>query len=249
MNLLKKIFKGNTLYYPGCMTKFVLKDIEASYKRILKREGIEFILLRDKELCCGSPVKNAGDDEKFIEIADKNLKVFEEHSVSRIITNCPACAAVFKNDYKKFLGEKWNIEVFHIIEIIKIRENFINKISGTDDGKKTKVVTYHDPCHLGRVLGVYDKPRKIIESAGYKLKEMDLCRNKSFCCGGGGGVKSNYPELSNAIAKDRVEQAIKVGAGKLFTACPMCYANLKENGNGIEVEEISRILETNEEKN
>jgi Fe-S oxidoreductase len=62
-------------------------------------------------------------------------------------------------------------------------------------------------------------------------------------------VKSNYPELSNAIAKDRVEQAIKVGAGKLFTACPMCYANLKENGNGIEVEEISRILETNEEKN
>jgi len=249
MDLLRKIFKGNTLYYPGCMTKFVLKDIEVNYKKILEREGIDFIMLRDKELCCGSPIKNAGDDEKFLEIANKNLKVFKEHGVSRIITNCPACAAVFRNDYRKFLGEKWNIEVFHIIEIIKIRKNMVNKKTERTVDKKTKVATYHDPCHLGRVLGIYDKPRKVIESAGYKLKEMDLNRNKSFCCGGGGGVKSNYPELSNAIAQDRMEQANKVGAHKLFTACPMCYANLKENSKGMEVEEISQILGAGGEEN
>ena len=102
--------------------------------------------------------------------------------------------------------------------------------------------TYHDPCHLGRILKIYDKPRKIIEKAGYCLKEMDLSKNKSFCCGGGGGMKSNYPELSNEIAKDRIEQAQKIGVDELITSCPMCYVNLKENSKSIKVKEISEII-------
>ena len=78
MNIFKKIFKGNTLYYPGCLTKFALKDIQDNYEEILRIEGIDFIKLSDKELCCGSPVKNAGGKKLFKGLARKNLKVFKE---------------------------------------------------------------------------------------------------------------------------------------------------------------------------
>lgn len=235
MKIFNKIFKGNTLYYPGCLTKFVLKDIQNKYEEVLKKQGIDFIVLKDKELCCGSPVKNSGAAEDFKDLAEKNLKIFEEHGVGRIITNCPACAAVFRNDYREVLGERWKIEVKHILEIIKTDNLKARK-------EKSRKATYHDSCHLGRVLGVYDQPREIIKKTGNKLVEMDLCRERSFCCGGGGGVKSNYSDLSNEIAKDRANQARKVEANCLMTACPMCYMNLKENGQGLEVKEISEIL-------
>ena len=235
MDLFKKFFKGNTLYYPGCLTKFVLEDIQENYKRLLEKEGIEFIMLKEKEFCCGSPIKNAGAAKEFEEIAAKNLKVFKEHGVDRIISNCPSCTAVFKIDYKNVLGEKWNIEVFHITEILSPKPQ---KSKDTSE----KIVTYHDSCHLGRTMGVYDQPRKLLEKAGCRLAEMKLCREKSFCCGGGGGVKSNNPELANLIAGDRVSQAKETGAEILATACPMCYANLKENSKNITVKELSEIL-------
>jgi heterodisulfide reductase subunit D len=223
------------LYYPGCLTKFALKDIQENYKKILEKEGIDYIMLKEKEFCCGSPVKNAGAEKEFNSLVEKNLKVFKEHGVDMIISNCPACVAVFKNDYKEILGDKWDIEVKHITEIINPKGD---KLPTTNQ----QSATYHDPCHLGRQLGVYDQPRNIIKKAGYELKEMDLSRNKSFCCGGGGGVKSNNPELSNRIAKDRIGQARKTGAKHLITSCPMCYANLKENKENIEVVEISEII-------
>ncbi len=247
MKIFKKLFKGNTLYYPGCLTKFALKDIQASYEEILRREGIDFIKLADKELCCGSPVKNAGGKKLFKEIAEKNLKIFKEHSVDRIITNCPACALVLRKDYKEILEEQWDIEVQHMTEIIT--EKNLKQFEGVNNG----VATYHDPCHLGRGLEIYEEPREIIKKAGFEIKEMDLNREKSYCCGAGGGVKTNNPELSNRIAGERFDQAQKTKADKLITPCPMCFAQFKENAKKqnkkIEIKELSEILVEKNKKN
>ena len=241
MNIFKKIFRGNTLYYPGCLTKFALKDIQDNYEEILKREGIDFIKLSEKELCCGSPVKNAGGDKLFREMAKKNLKIFKNHSVDRIITNCPACALVFKKKYKEMLGDSWDIEVLHMSEVISKKTLKKLELEG--------VVTYHDSCHLGRGLKLYDEPREIIKKTGLEIKEMDLNREKSYCCGAGGGVKTNNPELSNRIAGDRIEQAMKTKAEVLLSACPMCYAQFKENGKDFEAKELSQILINKNNKN
>jgi len=236
MSIFKKMFKGNTLYYSGCLTKFVLKDIQANYEEILRQEGIDFIKLSDKELCCGSPVKNAGGKKLFKEVAEKNLKIFKEHSVDRIITNCPACALVLRKDYKEILGADWDIEVLHMTEIIS--DKTLKKFKSQNKG----LATYHDPCHLGRGLGIYEKPREIIEKVGFKIKEMDLNREKSYCCGAGGGVKTNNPELSNRIAGDRFDQVAKTKAETLITPCPMCYAQFKENVKETKVQELSQVL-------
>jgi Fe-S oxidoreductase len=216
------------------LTKFALKDIQDNYEEILKREGIDFIKLDSKELCCGSPVKNAGGEKLFKQMAQKNLKIFKEHSVDRIVSNCPACVLVLKKDYKKMLGEKWDIEVVHMTEIISKKTLKNIKLDGE--------VTYHDSCHLGRGLGLFDEPRDIIKKTGLKIKEMDLNREKSYCCGAGGGVKTNNPKLSNRIAGDRGDQIRKTKAKTLLSACPMCHAQFRENAKDFEVKELSELL-------
>lgn len=239
MKIFKKFFSGNTLYYPGCLSKFVQKEIVENYKKILECEGIDFLMLKDKELCCGSPVKNAGANENFKKIAGKNAKILANHGITKIITHCPSCALVFGKNYREILGDDWKIEVFHVTQVIEESLKFLKKIdAGT-------VATYHDSCHLGRGLGIFDKPRKIIKKAGYELVEMDLVRENSFCCGGGGGVNSNNEQLANKITIDRMEQAKKTKARFAITACPMCHAQLKAQmgKNDMKVLELSQLFE------
>jgi Fe-S oxidoreductase len=236
-NFLSKILGGNTLYYPGCLTKFVAKDLKEKYEKILREIGIDFIELSELEKCCGSPALKAGYFEDFKKLAEENLKIFKEHSVKKIITNCPACFMIFKKYYKEILGDKWDIEVEHISETIN------SKLKTQNSKLKNEKVTFHDPCHLGRQMGIFEEPREIIKKLGYEISEMDLSRNESFCCGGGGGVKSNEPELANKIAKDRIEQAKRTGAKILCTNCPLCYLHLKENANEIEVKELIDLFE------
>lgn len=234
-NWLKKI-NSNTLYYPGCLTKFVGKDVLENYKSILNKLKLDFIMLSDLEVCCASPIINSGNKDEAKVLALKNYEIFKEHSVGKIITNCPACYHTFSSIYPKIL-DKWDIEVEHITQTIA---------KGIKDKKivlenKDVNFTYHDPCHLGRYSNIYNEPREIINSVG-KLKEMKLCKNYSFCCGGGSGVKSNFPELANSIARQRVDMAKETNASCLVTSCPMCYYNLKENSKELKVKEISEIV-------
>jgi len=239
MKIFEKILGGNILYYPGCLTKFVAKDLKEKYEKILRKIGIDFIELSELEKCCGSPALKAGYLEDFKKLAEENLKIFKEHSVKKIITNCPACFMILKKEYKNILGEKWDIEVEHISQTIARKiGNWKLEIGNS----KREAVSYHDPCHLGRQMGVYEEPREIIKKLGHEILEMELSRNESFCCGGGGGVKSNEPELANKIAKDRIEQAKKTGAKILCTACPLCYLHLKENSQDLEIKELSDLL-------
>ena len=156
MGILDKLLTRNILYYPGCMTKFVLKDLEKNYEEILRKCGIDFIKLKDLEVCCGSPVRNAGYANDFWTLARKNFEIFKQHGVKKIISNCPACFKTFKQDYPEVLQD-WNIEVEHITqtiwEAIKKGKLKIKKLVNTK-------ITYHDPCHLGRYTGVYDEPKQ-----------------------------------------------------------------------------------------
>ena len=110
--------KGNVLYYPGCLTKFVLQSEMNNYRKILNKIGVDFIMLPDEmHLCCGSPVRNAGYEKDARQLARKNFELFKKHSIGKIITNCPACFKTFMQDYKEMMHD-WNIEVEHITKTI-----------------------------------------------------------------------------------------------------------------------------------
>jgi len=242
MGLFNKIIGSNILYYPGCLTKFVMKDLQKDYEEILRKCGIDFIKLKDAEVCCGSPVLNAGYRNDFETLARKNLEIFKKHSIKKIITSCPACYKTFNKDYKEMLGDEWSIEIEHITQTIdKSLKSGKLKIKKIDKKKK---ITYHDPCHLGRHSGIYDEPRGILEGMGYEIVEMKNNREQAYCCGGGGGVRSNHPELSNAINKDVLVEAKKTKTDILVTTCPMCdVCFLQNNKNSkMNIKELSELL-------
>lgn len=225
--------KTNTLYYPGCLTKFVLKKEAENYRKILLHFNIDFIML-PTEFCCGSPILNAGYEGDAIKLARKNLKIFDEHNICRIITNCPACYKTFL-DYNELLPD-WDIEVEHVSSTI-LRE--LRKMNVQYSTRKT--ATYHDPCHLGRKSGIYDAPREILRLLGYKIIEMRNNKQEALCCGGGAGLKANFPELADKIAKKRIEQARDIGVDKIVTTCPLCFSHMQENSD-IMIEEFSHVV-------
>ena len=227
---LEKLSGSNTLYYPGCVTQYALPEVGARYETLLRRAGVDFIVLPGETLCCGSPVKRAGYLADFEDLKQKNLAVFNRFSARKIITNCPGCYHTLKYDY--------GLDAYHVTQILSPRPN-------ANAETPARAMTYHDSCHLGRWSGIYDQPRQLLADAGWEVTELPDNRQHSLCCGAGGGVKSNFPELSNAIARQRLAQ---VQNGVLCTACPLCYAQFKENSNGVEVLEFSQALEAEKER-
>jgi len=217
------ILKGlgsNTLYYPGCMLKSVMTTEQENYKKIFNKLGIDFIMIPNGEVCCGSPVINAGYKKDAKILAKKNYDLFKKHNVTKIVTPCAGCYNMFQNEYPKLLRE-WDIEVEHATQTI-LKELKKRK---TDYASK-EIVSYHDPCHLGRYSQIYDEPREIIKLLGGELKEMKHNRNNALCCGAGAGMRANYPDIAKDIAKKRMNEKPK-DAEWVLTPCGLCTANLK----------------------
>lgn len=230
--ILDKIIGKNILYYPGCMTKTMLPEIQNNYEEILRKLGIDFIKLKDYEYCCGSPILRAGLRKDFEEIKNKNIEIFKSHSVGLIITNCPACYNMLKFEYK--LSEH-NIKVEHMTQTLKRKSNKLKTKQISKD------IFYHDPCHLGRLSNIYEEPREILNQSGYNVKELSSCREKSMCCGGGGGLTNNNPDLSKKIAQNVLSELNENSA--LTSPCPMCFYQFKNNSNDkIDVKELSEII-------
>ncbi len=212
------------LYYPGCLTKGVLKEQFENYKEIFNQLRIDFILLSEKEVCCGSPVLNAGYKKDARKLATKNLKLFNEKGITKIVTNCPACYHVFKEVYPELIRD-WNISTEHAtVTILNVLKRKRIRWKGTEENRE--IVAYHDPCHLGRYSGIYEEPREVIKLLGGKIIEIKNNRGNAICCGGGGGVRANFPEIAKTSAKKKVAE-IGDEVGKIISPCGLCYANIK----------------------
>lgn len=229
MGIFDRFKGGNVLYYPGCLTKVAAPEIEENYKKILEKIGVDFIVLKDLERCCGSPVLNAGYKDDFNKLIEQNKKVFQEHGITKIVSNCPGCFHIF-DKYYDMEAEHISVLLWNNIHKLKVKNNFDEDI------------TYHDPCHLGRYSDIYDEPRKVLEHIGFKVVEMTRTKEGAFCCGGGAGLRTNKTKLSNDIAKKRIEQAKKTETKKMITPCPMCWKHMQNNAEGIEVLEFSEVI-------
>jgi len=234
MGILNWLAGKNILYYPGCLTKFALDKQLENYKEIMNILGIDFLMLKD-ELCCGSPILNAGYEKEARELALSNFELLNKKNIGKIIVNCPACYKTFTQEYKKLVPE-WNIPSEHIILTVLAALNKKPYLIKTPANEK---IIYHDPCHLGRYSKIYSEPREVLKMIGYEVIELPLNHENSICCGGGGGLKANNPELANKIAKKVLEHVENMQVKKIISTCPMCFSQFKENFQDIEVLEFS----------
>jgi heterodisulfide reductase subunit D len=217
--------KCEVLFFVGCTAAYDpnIRDMALDTARVLGKANIDFGTLENDEGCCGSTLLRTGLLESARKLAQKNIEMFEKASPSVIVTSCAGCYKTIRQDYPK-VG-KVNARVVHITQFVnELIDSGRLKLEKRVDG----VVTFHDPCHLGRHNLLYDEPRKIIQSIpGIKLVEMERNRAEARCCGAGGGVKTAFPDLAQKISLLRVEDAERAGAEILTTSCPFCYQSLK----------------------
>ena len=217
--------KGDTLYFVGCLPYFdtfftELKintlDIAKSTIRILNKSGITPVLLKN-ERCCGHDLLWAGDIENFKKLAAENIAEIKKINPRKIIFSCAECYRTFKLDYQETLGSL-DVEMTHISEFIS--EKIENKKLGL---KNTEgCVTFHDPCRLGRHLGVYEPPRKILNAIP-DLEYVEMRKNKenAVCCGT--NLWINCDMYSRMIQTFRLMMGRQAGADTMLTSCPKCY--------------------------
>jgi heterodisulfide reductase subunit D len=215
------------VYFAGCMATYRLPSIAEATIKVLRHAGLDFKMLGEDEWCCGSVTLRTGfvDDAKVL--ARHNVDTLSAAGATRVVTACAGCFRTLSMDYPELLGEELPFDVIHFPSLLKelIEEGKIRFPKGENVS-----VTYHDPCHIGRHMGLYDDPREALEAMpGVELREMHKNRGNASCCGAGGGVRSTSRDLARGAAEIRINEAEETGAEVLTTACPFCTFNLRES--------------------
>jgi len=224
--------KAEIAYFVGCTSSYREQGIARATAEILNVLNIKFQVLKD-EHCCGSPVFMTGQTDDAIKIAETNVDTFKKAGIKKIITSCAGCYRMWKEVYPKKFKLDHGIEIVHLPEFLlngNGREliNFKNEINIK--------LSYHDPCHLGRHMGMYETPRELLKKIpGIELVEMDRNRENAWCCGSGGGVRSAFKELSEFAAMERLKEAKNTGAEALVSSCPFCMNQFKSNNKDSEI--------------
>ncbi len=224
--------KGDVLYFVGCLPYLdvIYKNIGANSLNIAK--GALYILnkagisptIKNDERCCGHDLLWTGDIGGFKKLAELNIEYFKSTGANTVVTTCPECFRTLNKDYPEYVGE-FDFEVVHISQFVEdLLKNDLLEFN--DHSKDIKKVTYHDPCRLGRHMGIYESPRKVVQSTGnFELVEMDRNRERGLCCGVSAWI--NCKSHSKQMQIERLMEAKATGADILMTSCPKCNIHLK----------------------
>jgi Fe-S oxidoreductase len=215
--------KANYVYFSGCLASFRYPEIASKTFEILSRFDVTVL---QRELCCGSPLIRTGFDASFL--MEHNLREIDRIGADTVITGCAGCYTSLKNSYSRQ------------IEVISISEFLADHLSEMEFRSQNLLATYHDPCHLGRINNVYEKPRQLIQAI-CDFKEMKANRIDARCCGGGGGVRAGYKDLSLRLAKRRLED-VPPEVDCIITSCPLCLRNLSDASPNKKVMDIAELV-------
>lgn len=256
--------RAEVAYFVGCVGSFFPRSykVPQSLVQIFDRAGVDYALLGGAEWCCGYPMFINGEMERARDLIRHNVEAVCKMGIKKVVTTCPSCFHFWKHSYPAALapppsspptlrqaqdtalgGKEGGLEVQHATE-------FLADLLETGNLQLRELrenVTYHDPCDLGRKGGVIEAPRRILaQIPGLRLVEMAENRDSSHCCGGGGNLESFAPEVSQAVARNRIRQAAEIGAGTLISACQQCERTLANAARAerirIRVKDITEVV-------
>ena len=257
---------ADVLYWVGCMGSFDQrnKKVATAVAKVLKAAKVNFAILGPEESCTGDPARRIGNEYLWQMQAQQNIETLNGYGFNAsdasnghhasngstavvtkrrtIITACPHCFNTIKNEYTQ-LGGNYDV-VHHSVFIDKLLNDHQLELPEGFDRRK---LTYHDPCYVGRYNDIYDEPRHILTVLNSNgVTEMRRHRNKSFCCGGGGGRAWMEEKIGSRINQTRVNEALETKADVLAAACPFCITMFEDGVKGVEAEEQFKIEDISE---
>ncbi|UCE80896.1 MAG: (Fe-S)-binding protein [Methanobacteriota archaeon] len=228
--------EANVGYFIGCTARYRNTSIAQHSISILKKLRIDFTLI--DEVCCGSTLHRIGQPQNdFVRLMKENVKAAQDRGVKKLLFTCAGCLHTFKEEYAKHLDCSFEVE--HMVQFLARQNLKLRPLP--------RKITYHDPCHIGRHMKIYEEPRALLKKIPEaEFVEMRQSQESSRCCGGGGGVRSADPDASRRMASKRLDSASEV-ADVLVTSCPFCV-NTLEFGNetveaDIEILDITELID------
>jgi Fe-S oxidoreductase/FAD/FMN-containing dehydrogenase len=212
--------------FVGCTPSYVRKSAATEAVSLLDKMGVDYTI-SSEEWCCGHPLMSAGEAGKAAEFMRHNIETYQKLGVEKMLFLCPGCQMTFTNELPEVLGEAMPFKPVNIVELVaeELQQGHISlkyMPAGT-------VMTYHDPCTLGRQLKIYDAPRTILEALpGSRFVEMPRNKRDSFCCGSGSYVRYDFPELTDTAGMQRWQEAVGTKANMLVTSCISCMTEFQQ---------------------
>ena len=231
------------LFWVGCAGSFDQRaqKITRAFVTILEKIGISYAVLGKEEMCTGDPARRAGNEFMFQMMAYQNIQILNNYGIKKIVTACPHCFNIIKNEYP-ILGGSYEV-IHHTTFLQDLLDN--GKIRIREGGAfKGRKITYHDSCYLGRANDIYEAPRKVLEALDGELVEMKRCRSKGLCRGAGGAQMFKEEEKGDTrINFERTNEAIDTGASVIAAACPFCNTMITDGVKNKEKEESVQVMD------
>ena len=227
----EKISEGNQpeiLFWVGCAGSFDARaqKVTKAFCTILDACEINYAILGNEEQCTGDPARRAGNEFVFQMLALQNIQTMNMYEVKKIVATCPHCFNILKNEYPALGG---NYEVMHHSDYLNqlIKEGRIKLKEGGDF--KGKKIAYHDSCYLGRINGIYEAPRSVLEELDLNLVDLKRSKQNGLCCGAGGAQMFKEDEPGNKrINVERAEELLATGSDVIAANCPFCITMLQD---------------------
>ncbi len=241
--------EGNSpeiLFWVGCAGSYDARaqKVTKALCEILNHAGVSFAILGSEERCTGDPARRAGNEFLFQMSAMMNIETLNMYGVQKIVTACPHCFNILKNEYPELGG---NYEVVHHTQLLQelIQTGRLKLKEGGDF--KGKRITYHDSCYLGRANGVYEAPRALLEALDVDLVELKRSRQNGLCCGAGGAQMWKEDEAGDKrINLERVDEALEVQPTAIAANCPFCLTMLQDGLKAREQNEQVMVYDLSE---
>ena len=235
------------LFWVGCAGAYEerAKKTTKAVAELLYMSGVKFGVLGARETCTGDPARRAGNEFLYQILSRENVETFKEVYVNykgkkKVVVTCPHCFTTIGRDYKQ---QGFELEMVHHTQLLNtlVKEGRLKPVAPS-----SKKLTYHDPCYLGRHNQIYEPPRELLESTGVDLVEMPRNKERSFCCGAGGGRMWMEEKLGTRINMNRVDEAIATGAEEVAVGCPFCRVMVSDGVKGresdVEVIDVAQAL-------
>ncbi len=230
--------------FVGCTPAYVRRSLAQNAYNFLAASGVDFTVLSD-EWCCGHPFLAAGLVDHAAELMHHNIHALQALGIKRVVFDCPGCMWTFREAIPQMLHEPLPFEVVHLTEEMANQVQ-VGRLR-FDVYQSNTVVTYHDPCTLGRGLGIYEAPRTVIAAMpGMHLREMPRHGRDAYCCGAGSFVRYDYPDFADKTGIDRFREVEASGASIVLTSCPACVTQFQalrgQLGSQVQVMDLASLV-------
>lgn len=232
------------LFWVGCAGSYDAryKKVSQSFAQLMKMAGVKFAILGTEEKCNGDAARRMGNEYLAQTLMQENIATLNNYNVKKIVTTCPHCLQSLGKEYKQF-GGNYDV-VHHTTFLMDLVEKGMLKIAP----EKKETITFHDPCYLGRYNDEYEAPRGIVDAVANRRVEMERTRDRSFCCGAGGGQMWMEEREGKRVNIERTEEALATGADTIGTGCPFCMTMMtdgvkaKDAAEKVQVKDVAELL-------